>query len=77
MLTTILSNYHKCPVPLIFLDDFVFPIIGKGRSSTTKRSAECQTDEFRCGDGSCIPRELVCDGQQDCQLGSDELVCSE
>ncbi|XP_033629495.1 very low-density lipoprotein receptor-like isoform X1 [Asterias rubens] len=50
-------------------------IRGKGRSSTTKRSAECQTDEFRCGDGSCIPSELECDGQQDCQLGSDELVC--
>lgn len=36
----------------------------------------CELHEFRCGDGACIRKEFVCDGNQDCIGGSDEAVCS-
>ena len=32
----------------------------------------CEASEFSCGDGSCVPREFVCDGSRDCGDGSDE-----
>lgn len=37
----------------------------------------CQSDEFKCGDGTCIKNELICDRKYDCQDGSDELSCSK
>jgi len=39
----------------------------------TDRPAEvCSTNEFSCGDGSCINNEFLCDGQVDCYNGLDE-----
>ena len=40
-------------------------------------SAEaCTWQEFRCGDGACVPRTWRCDREKDCIDGSDELHCS-
>ncbi|CAH2102272.1 unnamed protein product [Euphydryas editha] len=36
----------------------------------------CFTRELACGDGSCVPRDWVCDGTRDCPGGEDELRCS-
>lgn len=36
---------------------------------------DCQANEFRCGDGTCINSELKCNRKYDCQDGSDELSC--
>lgn len=33
--------------------------------------------EFRCSDGSCIPRPRECNGHTDCVDGSDEHHCGE
>ena len=39
--------------------------------------AECiaELDTFTCADGERIPEDWVCDGDEDCESGSDELGC--
>ncbi|XP_029013106.1 basement membrane-specific heparan sulfate proteoglycan core protein isoform X4 [Betta splendens] len=37
----------------------------------------CVFDEYRCGDGTCILKEYVCDNRPDCRDMSDELNCGE
>ena len=33
----------------------------------------CPMNQFRCGNGSCLPISWACDGQEDCNDGSDEM----
>ncbi|KAG2459685.1 PGBM protein, partial [Polypterus senegalus] len=35
----------------------------------------CRLDEAVCQNGQCIPRDYLCDGERDCNDGSDELSC--
>ena len=35
----------------------------------------CKTKEFQCLNGDCIPAAYVCDTDEDCQDGSDEIDC--
>ncbi|XP_035997428.1 basement membrane-specific heparan sulfate proteoglycan core protein isoform X6 [Fundulus heteroclitus] len=35
----------------------------------------CRADQAKCQSGECISRIFLCDGQRDCQDGSDELEC--
>uniref|UniRef100_A0A669AYK6 Heparan sulfate proteoglycan 2 n=1 Tax=Oreochromis niloticus TaxID=8128 RepID=A0A669AYK6_ORENI len=37
----------------------------------------CMPDEHRCGDGTCILMEYLCDNRQDCRDMSDEVNCGE
>ncbi|XP_032801941.2 low-density lipoprotein receptor-related protein 2 [Petromyzon marinus] len=36
----------------------------------------CDSGQFRCGSGACIPRSWVCDSINDCSDDSDERGCS-
>ena len=33
----------------------------------------CGFDEFKCQSGDCIPLEQLCNGQEECPDGSDEI----
>lgn len=38
--------------------------------------AACRYFEYQCGSGNqCIPRSFQCDGDVDCQDGTDEIGC--
>ncbi|XP_036699513.1 basement membrane-specific heparan sulfate proteoglycan core protein isoform X6 [Balaenoptera musculus] len=39
------------------------------------RPVSCGPHEATCRSGHCIPKDYVCDGQEDCRDGSDELDC--
>ncbi len=35
----------------------------------------CEENEWRCGNGVCLPQDVVCDNRKDCEDGSDEASC--
>ena len=42
-----------------------------------KKEHSCPAEEFKCIDsGICIPQIWTCDGQKDCNDGSDETGCT-
>ncbi|XP_062417678.1 low-density lipoprotein receptor-related protein 3 isoform X1 [Pungitius pungitius] len=38
--------------------------------------SSCQSDEFLCGNGKCLPRSWKCNSQDECGDGTDERSCS-
>ena len=48
-----------------------------GGINTKNNPKSCNDDEFRCAYGECIPQQYRCDGDRDCEDGSDEkMKCS-
>ncbi|XP_064459482.1 basement membrane-specific heparan sulfate proteoglycan core protein-like isoform X3 [Ornithodoros turicata] len=41
----------------------------------TRPTEACKHEEATCQNGQCIPRKYVCDGDYDCEDGSDENNC--
>lgn len=49
---------------------FIFP------SEPSEPGTACRYFEYQCGSGNqCIPRSFQCDGDVDCQDGTDEIGC--
>ena len=48
-------------------------------SSHLHTARNCNDEQFACNDGQCINYSWVCDGQLDCDDGSDEReeICGE
>lgn len=64
----------------------ILPITPRPEATTTRLlpvtpaprpDRPCGPHETTCHSGHCIPKDYVCDGQEDCKDGSDELDCGE
>lgn len=51
------------------------PDPGRDTRSLNLHLAVSQPGSFCCDDGTCIPSELVCDGDSDCSDQTDERSC--
>ena len=49
----------------------------KGRTTPFRCSRYSSSPKWECGDGFCIERYFVCDGEFDCLNGTDEFNCGE
>merc|ERR1712212_500200 len=46
-------------------------------SGVTESIGECFPGYYQCETGVCIPGNLVCNGDMNCQTGDDEANCSD
>ncbi|XP_025082607.1 basement membrane-specific heparan sulfate proteoglycan core protein-like isoform X8 [Pomacea canaliculata] len=54
--------------------DYIGPTL-QPPTTLTPPDGRCQPDEATCSNGQCIPRDYLCDGEQDCSDSTDELSC--
>jgi len=40
-------------------------------------AGHCLNEDFKCNNGQCILLAVRCDGDENCNDGSDEYFCSE
>lgn len=60
-------------------DDYTpnFKISGGSRSRpTVAASPPCTANMYKCDLGPCVLKSYLCDGEQDCPMGDDEMNCS-
>lgn len=53
----------------IAIDDITFT-----SGCTSKTKLLCSADQFSCSNGNCVPRDVICDYENDCGDGSDEAA---
>ncbi len=46
-------------------------------TNTSGSGAGCDSSEFACESGQCIPVDWICDGDLDCLGGDDERNCTD
>ena len=47
------------------------------RQVTSSFPGYCASDEFKCKNGRCVYRDLLCDGYNNCGDDSDEKSCKK
>ena len=67
------SNQVKQPKPEYFMRKCVQPFCWPDKT----RHGECSPLYFACPTGGCVPINSLCDGIQNCNDASDELLCYE
>nr|XP_022315646.1 acidic mammalian chitinase-like isoform X1 [Crassostrea virginica] len=65
-----------CLSPIVFFAFFLELNLVWGQPQvfrfTPQRTPSCRSNEFHCGNGTCIPEEWTCDRDDNCVDGSDE-----
>ena len=62
-------------VPFLLLS---IPFYSQSSRCNDENYSLCNANEWQCQSvDQCVPRSLLCDGQNDCQDGSDEVGCSK
>ena len=51
--------------------------LGHQRRNTLVEIVGCADDEFECENTTCVSRQQLCDGNDDCEGGEDELNCGK
>lgn len=68
-LSSVHIHLHTCTAP---------PVDDSSGPSGQHPRVICQPSHFPCGNSTtCIPRELHCNGHEDCANGEDEKACSK
>ena len=63
------SDYECASFPSVYTKvDAFYPWISKYM---------CPPDQMKCGNGNCIPTKHICDKQNDCKDGADEVFCGD
>ncbi|XP_035663952.1 low-density lipoprotein receptor-related protein 2-like isoform X2 [Branchiostoma floridae] len=56
-------------VAVVVIVGAVAPVVP---ASVGRTEAECSASEYTCGDGTCLPAEVWCNGTAECEDGTDE-----
>ncbi|CAG0922608.1 unnamed protein product [Notodromas monacha] len=74
------SDEKGCPEPTLSRTHTLPSADCEDKSDEDERlckryNSSCRADQFKCGDGSCIPSHLQCNGKTECNDGADEKNC--
>lgn len=63
-------------MPVYFSNTNLKRRLANADATSSPGNVTCATNEFTCASGRCISKNFVCNGEDDCGDGSDEVDCA-